>query len=51
MLGKVVGGRAVRPRLPGSVVCSPGVMVAEELGIFVTAAYGKNIDAIELIFV
>lgn len=51
MLGKVVGGRAVRPRLPGSVVCSPGVMVAEELGIFVTAAYGNNIDAIELIFV
>lgn len=51
MFEKVVDGRAVRPRSPGSVVCSPRVMVAEDLGILVTAAYGKNIDAIELIFV
>jgi hypothetical protein len=48
---KVVDGRAVRPRSPASVVCSPGVMVAGDLGIFVTTAYGKNIDAIEVIFV
>ena len=51
MFRKVVDGRAVRVRSPASVVCSPGVMVAGDLEIFVTTGYGKNIDAIKLIFV